>query len=188
MKKFLTTKELIICGLFASLTAICSQISIPLPFTPIPLTLQVFSVFLSAIILGPKLGSISQITYVLIGAIGMPVFANMTGGLQKIAGPTGGYILSFPITALVVGYFAMKPKLSMKILGVVLGMLITYAIGTTQLGLIADLNLTKSLMTGFIPFIPLDSIKVALALIIGIQIRTRLTKSSLIPFTEKKVI
>lgn len=188
MKRFLTTKDLIICALFAALTAVCTQILVPLGFTPVPITLQTLSVFLSAIILGPKLGAISQLIYVLIGAVGFPVFSYMTGGLQKLAGPTGGYIVSFPIAALIVGYFALKPHLSLKILGAVLGLASIYFIGTLQLSLVANMTFTKALFAGVIPFIPLDLIKVALALILGIKIRSSLVKASLISNDIKKAV
>lgn len=182
MKKFLTTKELIICALFAALTAICTQISIPLPFTPIPFTMQLFSVSLAAIILGPKLSFISQLTYVLIGAIGVPVFSFMSGGLQKLAGPTGGYIISFPIAVLIVGYFTSESKrLPVKILGSLLGLASIYAIGTIQLSIVANMDFSKALFAGVIPFIPLDLVKLSLSLIVGLQVRKALVKSSLLP-------
>ncbi len=104
----LKTKELVICSIFASLTAILTQISIPLP--AVPLTMQVFAVALCGLVLGKRLGFISQIIYVLLGTIGLPVFAQFSGGIGIILGPTGGFILSFPIIAFVVGYFSEKFK------------------------------------------------------------------------------
>ena len=97
----LKTKELVICSIFASLTAILTQISIPLP--AVPLTMQVFAVALCGLVLGKRLGFISQIIYVLLGTIGLPVFAQFSGGIGIILGPTGGFILSFPIIAFIVG-------------------------------------------------------------------------------------
>ena len=105
----LKTKELVICSIFASLTAILTQISIPLP--AVPLTMQVFAVALCGLVLGKRLGFISQIIYVLLGTIGLPVFAQFSGGIGIILGPTGGFILSFPIIAFIVGYFSEKFKL-----------------------------------------------------------------------------
>ena len=104
----LKTNELVICSIFASLTAILTQISIPLP--AVPLTMQVFAVALCGLVLGKRLGFISQIIYVLLGTIGLPVFAQFSGGIGIILGPTGGFILSFPIIAFVVGYFSEKFK------------------------------------------------------------------------------
>ncbi|KMT21529.1 biotin transporter BioY [Clostridium cylindrosporum] len=179
MKKFLTTKELILCALFASLTAICSQIAIPLGFTPIPFTLQLFSVFISAIILGPKLGSISQVTYVLVGTVGFPVFAQFSGGINKVLGPTGGYIISFPIAAFIVGYLALKPNIFINALGIILGLICIYGIGTVQLSLITNMSFNKALLAGVIPFVPFDLVKIFLSLVIGMQIRKALIKSSL---------
>ena len=104
----LSTKELVICSLFSSLTSILTQISIPLP--SVPITMQIFAVALCGLVLGKKLGFISQVIYVLLGAIGLPVFTYFRGGVGMILGPTGGFTISFPIVAFVVGYFSEKFK------------------------------------------------------------------------------
>src|ERR687889_115461 len=87
----------------AAVTAVTAQITIPLPFSPVPFTLQVLAVILSGLLLGPRYGALSQAIYVLIGAIGVPVFAGFSGGLGIVLGPTGGYLLSYPAAAAVAG-------------------------------------------------------------------------------------
>ena len=82
-------------ALLAAVTAACSWISVPLPFTPVPINLATLAVFLAGGLLGAKYGSISIITYVLLGAIGVPVFNSFTGGIGIITGPTGGYIIGY---------------------------------------------------------------------------------------------
>lgn len=170
----LSTKDMIICGIFASITAILSQISIPLPFTTVPLTMQVFAVALSGIILGTKKGFISQIIYILIGAIGMPVFAQMSGGMGVIVGPTGGFILGFPFMALVIGYFSEKFKSSLYIIvGMIIGLIIDYTIGTLMFSSVTNMDLNKSLMACVIPFIPVDLLKVGMATVAGVSVSKR---------------
>lgn len=96
-------KELILAALFAALTGVCSMIAIPLPFTPVPINLATLSVFLAGALLGSKYGGISQLVYILLGAIGLPVFSNFTGGVGILAGPTGGYIIGYAVAAFLVG-------------------------------------------------------------------------------------
>lgn len=171
----LTTKDLILCGIFASITAILSQISIPLPFTTVPLTMQTFAVGLTGVILGSKRGFISQLIYVLVGAVGLPVFAQMTGGMGIVLGPTGGYILGFPVMAFVVGYFKEKfNSQSAIIFGMILGLLIDYSLGTTMFILITKMTLMQALAYCVIPFIPLDLVKVVFVTIIGTTLSKRL--------------
>lgn len=97
------TKYMSLCGLFAALTAICSWISIPLGFTPIPMNLATLAVFLAGGLLGPKYGPVSITVYALAGAVGIPVFAGFRGGFSVLAGPTGGYIIGYIAAAFVVG-------------------------------------------------------------------------------------
>lgn len=90
-------------ALLAAVTAACSWISVPLPFTPVPINLATLAVFLAGGLLGAKYGSISIIIYVLLGAIGVPVFHSFTGGIGIITGPTGGYIIGYIPAALFTG-------------------------------------------------------------------------------------
>ena len=172
----LTTREIIICGLFASITAILAQISIPIPFTTVPLTMQVFAVMLCGTLLGPRLGSISQMIYILLGAIGMPVFAQMSGGISAIVGPTGGFILSFPIVTLVVGYFSYKYNtIQLTTIGMLIGLVLSYLIGTLQFALMMNVSMIEGLALCVIPFIVVDLIKIGLAVTLGTNLSKRLS-------------
>lgn len=102
-KRYSNTTYMILCGLFAALTAICSFITIPLPFTPIPVNLGTLGMFLTGGILGKKYGTASITVYVLMGAVGVPVFAGFRAGLSVLAGPTGGYIVGYIAGAFVIG-------------------------------------------------------------------------------------
>lgn len=170
----LSIRDLIICSLFASITAILSQVSIPLPFTTVPLTMQVFAVMLCGMLLGSKLGFISQIIYLAIGAIGIPVFAQMSGGPGVILGPTGGFLLSFPIVSFIVGHFSNKGKSEfLVVVGMIVALLISYLIGTFQFCLIMNVSFISGLMACVLPFIVIDIIKIGLVYVVGMSVCKR---------------
>ncbi|WP_069680317.1 biotin transporter BioY [Clostridium taeniosporum] len=161
--------------MFAIITAICAQISIP--FFQVPFTMQVFAIVLSAVILGYKRVFISQIIYILLGAIGLPVFAGFKGGIQCILGPTGGYITSFVLMALIIGYFSEKYDRNYFIIGFssILGIMICYIIGTFQLSIILNWTFLNALKIGVIPFIIFDLVKIFLGIFLGINIKKRMS-------------
>ena len=171
--------RLVICGLFAALTVVCTMISIPLPFTPVPINLATLSVFMAGALLGPKYGAVSQAVYVLLGAAGLPVFSNFSGGLMKLVGPTGGYIASYIVTAFVVGLIAgggftankgaasggkagksklmNLPRLAAAMAA---GIAVCYALGTAWFMYSMNVGLAAALAPCVIPFIPGDIIKI----------------------------
>lgn len=161
-------------AIMTAITAVMAQITIPMPMG-VPMTMQTFAVTLSAIILGSKRGAASQVVYMLLGAIGVPVFAGFSGGFQDLIGPTGGFILSFPIMAYLIGLGVQKRKQKgMFVLFLVLGTLSNYVVGVAMFCLIMN----SSVMTGFtacvLPFIPTTIIKAVVAAVLGLQIRQRL--------------
>ena len=155
----------------AALIAVCSWISIPIG--EVPITLQTFAVFLTVGLLGGKLGSISVLVYVLLGAVGVPVFAGFRGGIGVILGTTGGYIVGFICSALVIWLiehiFGKKPLVS--IIAMIIGLAVCYAIGTVWFMVVYTHN-TGAVGLGAVlgwcvtPFIIPDIIKIALAFII----------------------
>ncbi|HEY8805492.1 MAG TPA: biotin transporter BioY [Clostridium sp.] len=177
----LSTRDLIITALFTALTAVGGFISIPLG--PVPLTLQTLFVILSGLILGAKLGALSQITYIILGLIGLPVFSGGTGGLTSIVSPTFGFLLSFIVSAYVIGKLTEKNKsLSKIIYSVILGTIAIYIIGvpyfyfifTNYLG--KSINFYAALKYACIPFIPGDLIKAVIAIILAKKLIHRLSK------------
>lgn len=177
-----STRNLILSGLFAAIMALLAQISIPLPFSPVPLTGQVFGVFLVGAILGARWGAISLFIYVLLGAIGLPVFHNMQGGLHMILGPTGGYLWGFVLGGYILGRIVEQSDSSVNMVaGMLLCLLAIYALGVLQLTLIIGLALPKALAIGVLPFIPLDLVKLAAAVAVVMQVRRRLRVAGLIP-------
>ena len=102
------TKKITMIGLMTAVTCILGPLSLPLPFSPVPITLTNFAVFLSIYILGMKYGTISLLIYLALGTIGLPVFSSFSGGLGKLAGPTGGYLFGFIFLALIHGFFMLR--------------------------------------------------------------------------------
>lgn len=162
------TKYLILTGLFAALTAIGAYIYIPLPISPVPITLQMFFTFMAGGLLGKKYGFFSQLIYVLIGAIGLPVFAGGSGGFGILFGPTGGYVLGF----IAAGYIAgiSKDTFISKLLYMLLALTVIYLMGTTRLMMVVQVDFIKALTMGVTPFIIGDLLKVTLAAYLSVKL------------------
>jgi biotin transport system substrate-specific component len=162
-------------ALMAAVTAVAAQIAIPLPFSPVPFTLQVLAVILSGLLLGPRYGALAQAIYVLVGAIGVPVFAGFRAGLGVIVGPTGGYLVAYPFAAALAGLAAYaaanavrRRALWASFLWGCAGLALIYALGATWLALVTDLPFAAALAQGVLPFVPLDLVKVGLAALVAV--------------------
>jgi biotin transport system substrate-specific component len=156
-------KAMIFAALFAALTAAVSFFKIPLPFTPVPITLQTLMVLLSGAMLGSSYGALAMIIYLLLGLIGLPVFSGGSSGLGAILGPTGGFLLSFPVAAFVVGKLSSTKKITGLLLAMLIGTLIIYMFGAIQGTLVTHLGLTAIFVGWILPFIIGDAIKLLLA-------------------------
>jgi biotin transport system substrate-specific component len=161
-------------ALMAAVTAVAAQITIPLPFSPVPFTMQVLAVLLSGMLLGARNGALSQLVYVLVGAAGAPVFAGFSGGLGVIFGPTGGYLLSYPLAAALAGLAAgtvarasRRRALLAGFLWGCAGLAAIYAVGATWLAAVTGLPPLAALAQGVLPFVPLDLVKTGLAAAVG---------------------
>lgn len=160
--------------LFAVVTAVGAQISFRLWFSPVPVTLQVFTVILSGLVLGSRWGAISQIQYLFMGAIGMPVFSEFKSGLTAFAGPTAGYLVGFVVGAFVAGWvfeqFKKKTWPATWIAGIA-GIIGIYALGAPWLALWLKFVVGKpwegcvrgAWMLGVVPFIGVDILKAIVA-------------------------
>lgn len=177
----LSIKDLSVIATFTALTAVMSQISIPLPFSPVPMTFQIFAIFLSAIILGSRLATLSQIIYIMLGAIGVPVFSHFSGGLQSLVGPTGGFIISFPIVSFIVGKGLEKDRVPFSVVfSLLFSLLLCYSFGVLQLSFVIKISMKKAIMIGAVPYIPLDLVKIFIAYLIGTKVKISLIKSNLL--------
>ena len=174
-KNKLTVIDLAYIGVSAAILAICSWICIPLT---VPVSLQTMGVCLVAGLLGMKRGTAATLVFILLGAIGVPVFSEFTGGLGIILGNTGGYIIGFIFTALIVGYISdkFKGKLLPLIISMIVGILVCYAFGTAWFAVVyAKSNEPAALMTilGWcvFPFLIPDALKIAVAAILTNRLR-----------------
>ncbi|MCR8937102.1 biotin transporter BioY [Brevibacillus laterosporus] len=163
-----------VIAIFTAISAVFAQITIPLPIVPI--TGQTLAVGLVATVLGSRYGTISMILYAVLGAIGVPVFAGFSGGPQVLIGPTGGFIFGFIATAFIMGYLLEKTKytFTMALLANLLGMVVTFLFGVTQLKLVLNLSWANAMAAGVTPFIAGGVIKAVLAAYVGIILRKRL--------------
>ena len=163
------TKQMVLIALMTAATCVLGPLSIPLPFSPVPISLTNFAIFLAIFVLGMKNGTISFIIYLLLGAVGVPVFSSFRGGLQVLAGPTGGYLIGFIFLALIMGFALdhFDRKLVPTIIGMIIGMAVCYAFGTVWLAKLLSLSFKEGLMMGVIPYLAGDVAKIIIAAIVG---------------------
>ena len=151
----------------AALTAAAAQVSVPLPFTPVPFTLQPMVVLLGGAVLGSRLGMASQVLYLLAGIAGLPVFAAsplLPQGLARLLGPTGGYLISYPIAAFVAGALAERGfdrRYLTSVLAMAAGLLVVFTGGVAWLA--TSVGVERALQAGLLPFIPADILKIFIA-------------------------
>lgn len=145
----------------AVLTAVAAQVRIPLPFSPVPITLQTLVVILAGMTLGARSGALSQVLYVALGVIGLPMFA---GGAGALAGPTGGYIVGFILAAAIAGAMARRRDDTMGLaLAFAAGMIAIYTCGTLWLSALTHQPLATALALGVLPFLAGDALKLVAA-------------------------
>lgn len=163
------TKQMVLIALMTAVTCVLGPLSIPLPFSPVPISLTNFAIFLAIFVLGMKNGTISFIIYLLLGAVGVPVFSSFRGGFQVLAGPTGGYLIGFIFLALIMGFALdhFDRKLVPTIIGMIIGMVVCYAFGTVWLAKLLSLSFKEGLMMGVIPYLAGDVAKIIIAAIVG---------------------
>jgi len=151
---------------FALLTALCAQISIPLGFTPVPITGQTFAVLLSGAVLGSRAGAASQLLYVALGGIGLPFYAEGRGGWETLTGATAGYLAGFIVAAYVTGYLAEKRydrRFATSVFTFLVGNLIIYTLGVAWLMSYLSWDFLTAFDKGVVPFLIGDYIKIFLA-------------------------
>jgi biotin transport system substrate-specific component len=162
---------------FACLTGFLAQVRFYLPYTPVPVTAQVFAVLLSGVILGKWYGGLSQGLYAGIGAAGLPWFNGLKGGMDVLSGVTGGYIVGFIAAALVIGWFTDRYVRSRSFIGLfsimLLGIALIYLFGVVQLSLVLHVNAQKAIELGAFPFIGVDVYKALIAAAIAAAVTPR---------------
>ncbi len=158
--------------------SVASPISIPLgPITPVPITLQVFIVYLAASLLGGWYGALSMIIYLVLGAAGLPVFAGLFSGTAVLFGPTGGYLFAFPIASLLGGFVARRRSATRRAdtvrvsTSALLSLLVIYVLGVAWLSYSASLSALQGVLLGAVPFVPVDLLKAVVAVPIALRLR-----------------
>ncbi len=175
--KKLSTRKLVLIALMTAITCIFAPMAIPIPVSPVPISLTNLVIMISIYVLGFKDATISYIVYLLLGLVGLPVFSGFTGGLGKLAGPTGGYLIGFIFLALIAGLFVDKfPKNRiLAVVGMLIGMAITYIFGTEWLAIQLKMSFVAALSVGVIPYLAGDAVKIIIAIIVGPVLRSRLS-------------
>ena len=177
--KKMSTRQMTFIALMTAVTCILGPLSIPLPFSPVPISFTNLAIYLSLYVLGLNGATISYLVYLLIGMVGVPVFSGFSGGFGKLAGPTGGYLIGFIFLTLIAGLLMklFPGNKVMEAVGLVLGTAVCYAFGTAWLCFQAHMSAAAGLAAGVIPYIPGDLVKIAVAMIVGTALRAALKKA-----------
>lgn len=186
------TRRLTLCAVMAAVMCVLAPISIPIG--PISITGGTLAIYLTAYLLGGVWGTVTTLVYLLVGMVGLPVFSNYMGGISRLAGPTGGYLVGYlpmmllagSVVQLTLRRFGGKGKreaviaLALQFLGLVLATAVLYAFGTAWYCVQAGVDLQKALAACVIPFIPCDLIKMVVALVVGVPVRRGLERAGLL--------
>lgn len=169
-------RRLVLIAMMTAITCILAPLSIPIPVSPVPISLTNLVLLISVYILGWKDASISFIIYLLLGLAGLPVFSGFSGGLGKIVGPTGGYLAGFIFMTVIAGLAVdiFSGKRLPAVIGMALGTAVAYAFGTAWLAIQMDLTFISALSIGVLPYLAGDTLKIILAVIAGPMLKKRL--------------
>lgn len=175
-KNSLLIRNAILCSLFAAFIAVVSPFTVPIG--PVPISLATFAIYLAGAIGGRWIGVVSVIIYIAIGLTGLPVFSGMSGGVAKLLGPTGGYLIGYIPLAYITGVFIDKlgcgKKRAAYFIGMILGTAVMYFIGTVWYICISKTNIITAISQCVLIFLPGDTVKIVAASIIGYIIRNRI--------------
>lgn len=175
MSKTFSVQKMAIIALMTAVLCILAPISIPVFISPVPVSLGVLAVYLTAYVLSPLDATISVIIFILLGTFGLPVFSGYSGGLSKLVGPTGGYIIGFLFTVYISSLFIhMKKGIIFDVIGMITGLALCYILGTIWFSYQQGKGFIASLLLCVVPFLIGDAIKIIVAVILGTQINKRL--------------
>ena len=183
-KKQLSTKSIILVGMFAAVLAVMSQVAIPMP-SGVPMTLQTFAVALAGAVLGWKLGALSALVYLLLGAAGVPVFSGMSGGLGVLLGKTGGFIFGFVFMALLCGLGAAQKNKGIRGICGLAGLAVCHVLGVLQFMVLTQVSFVESAVLVSVPFLLKGIVSVALAFVIGEILRKALNAANILTYAKK---
>lgn len=172
MSNKLSIRDMIYSALFATLTSIMGYVIIPLPFSPIPITGQSLVVMLAGCVLTPVQAGLSMLTFLFMGAVGLPVFSGGRAGLGIIVGKSGGYLIGYLVGAIIISLLVRKNK---SMVGMLLscafgGIIIVHILGSLWLGYVTGIGLLKGFMLGSLPFLIGDLLKAIVAVMVGVRL------------------
>lgn len=170
----ITLQDMVLAALFTALTIVGAYFRLPNPLSPqVPFTLQVFFVLLAGAMLKPAGAGLSQILYILLGALGFPVFAGGQGGVGILLGPTGGYIFGFLVAAILISLLvgARDAGYARTLVAMIVGIIVIYLLGMVQLALVQKLSFVAAFVAGVLSFIPFDIFKAVVAALIAIRLK-----------------
>ena len=175
MSKTFSVQKMAIIALMTAVLCILAPISIPVFISPVPISLGVLAIYLTAYVLSPLDATISVIIFILLGTFGLHVFSGYSGGLSKLVGPTGGYIIGFLFTVYISSIFIhMKKGIIFDVIGMITGLALCYILGTIWFSYQQGKGFIASLLLCVVPFLIGDAIKIIVAVILGTQINKRL--------------
>ena len=187
MKRPLEVREITIIGIFVAVTVVLAQVAIPLPFTPVPISFGLVAVYTTGILLKPKHAVFTQVCYLLLGAMGAPVFGNFRGGIGALFGPTGGYLMVYPAMAGIVS-MALNSRFSRQLeykqspafifikagLSICIAHIVLYLGGTLWFSITTGISFRAALAVAVYPFIPLDIFKIVFCIVAVVPFRSRM--------------
>lgn len=180
----LKTKNLVYAAVAAALTVVCAQLVVPLPFTPVPFSMAVFAVYLTGALLPMRCGFYAQLTYLLLGAAGLPVFGGFSGGIGVILGPTGGYLLAYPLMALLVALWIRraggKTVVSLSA-GMPSALAACYLCGSLWFCVVSHVTWDRAAALTILPFLPFDLVKIVICVPLSMALNKALGKARLLP-------
>ncbi len=183
----ISAREISTIAIFIALTAVLAQVSVPLPFTPIPFSLGIIAVYMTGMLLRPRAAALAQLGYLLLGAVGVPVFGGFRGGLMALIGPTGGYLAVYPLMAWIVsvavnGKARRGPaRLYLRAAtSICLAHLCLYVGGTAWLSASTGTSFGASLALAVYPFVLIDLVKIAFCVVAVVPFRGRLIRMRLL--------
>jgi len=175
----LKLRDMCFIAIFAAVIAVLAQITVPMPLG-VPLSLQTFAVMLAGIILGARKAAVALIIYLLLGAVGAPVFVQFGGGFHRIIGPWGGFLMSYPFVAFLIGFGSDTGKKFWLAVCLAAGAVMNLSAGMFWFAFISQIGLRESFTAAFAPFIIAETVKIVFAFSIGAPVRYFLRKTALI--------
>jgi biotin transport system substrate-specific component len=177
------TKKLTLTALMAAIICVLGPLSVPLPSSPVPISLTMVGIYLAVYAVGMGGGTSAYLVYLLLGLVGLPVFSGFTGGAGKLFGATGGYLIGFIFTGLISGFFIDRwwKNRVISAVGMILGIAVAYVFGTVWLAYMAGMTFAQALATGVIPYVGFDLVKIIVLVIVGPELKKVLIRANLVP-------